>query len=260
MNSEPALFKTVKVEINDGIARLILNRPPVNVLNIEMMQEINSALEIIIETQDLKVVIVAAEGKAFSAGVDVADHTEDKVKQMVEIFHKMFENLIKIEAPVIAVVNGAALGGGCELATFCDIVIASERSKFGQPEIQVGVFPPIAVIMFPRMMYLKNAFELILTGDVISAVEAQRMGLVNKVFPVENFNEESEKYIAKYSNNSAMINKITKHAIYKVLDKDYKKAIKKIEEIYIDKLMKTEDANEGLKAFLEKRKPEWKNR
>jgi cyclohexa-1,5-dienecarbonyl-CoA hydratase len=260
MSSKPPVFLTVKIEISDGIARLILNRPPLNVLNIEMMEEINSALETIISTDDLNVVVIAAEGKAFSAGVDVADHTGDKVEKMVKVFHKMFENLNKVKVPVIAVVNGAALGGGCELATFCDVVIASERSKFGQPEIQVGVFPPIAAIMFPRMMYLKKAFELILTGDVISADEARQLGLVNQVFPVESFKEESEKYIAKYTCNSSAVNQITKRAIYKVMDKDYDKAVKKIEDIYLDKLMKTVDANEGLKAFLEKRRPVWKNK
>jgi cyclohexa-1,5-dienecarbonyl-CoA hydratase len=260
MDSEPAEFKTVKIELNDGIARLILDQPPLNVLNIEMMREINSALDIILKTETVNVVIISAEGKAFSAGVDVAEHTEDKVQEMVAVFHQIFENLYNLAPPVVAVVDGAALGGGCELASFCDIVIASERSKFGQPEIQVGVFPPIAAIMFPRMMYLKKAFELILTGDIISATEAQKIGLVNQVFPVENFNEDSENYIAKVANNSAVVNRITKRAFYKVVDKDYDKAIKKIEKIYLDELMKTEDANEGLKAFLEKRKPVWKNK
>jgi len=260
MSSEPAEFKTIKLETNDSISRLILDRPPLNVLNIEMMQEINAALEVILGDETVNLVVIAAEGKAFSAGVDVADHTEDKVELMVEVFHRIFENLYKLAPPVICVVDGAALGGGCEVASFCDIVIASERSKFGQPEIQVGVFPPIAAIMFPRMMDLKKAFELILTGDVVSAAEAKQSGLVNQVFPVENFNEETEKYIAKLANNSGIVNKITKRAIYKVLDKDYEKAVKKIEEIYLDKLMKTEDANEGLKAFLEKRKPVWQNK
>ncbi len=260
MSSEPFEFKTIKVLKHDGLTKLILNRPPLNVLNIEMMSELNSALSDIKKDKSMNLVVLTAEGKAFSAGVDVSEHTTDKVEVMLEIFHRIFSNLNEIEQPVIAVVNGAALGGGCELATFCDIVIASERAKFGQPEIQVGVFPPIAAIMFPRMMHLKNAFELILTGDIIPASEAEKLGLVNHVFPFDTFDEEVDKFIEKFMNNSAIVNRITKRSIYKVLDKDYDKAVTKVEEIYLNKLMKTKDANEGLTAFLEKRKPVWQNK
>lgn len=259
MSSEPAELKTIKILKQDGIAKLILDRPPLNVLNIEMMSEINFALKQFLKDRSINVVVIAAEGKAFSAGVDVSDHTEDKVEEMIGVFHEIFTNLAELDPPVIAAVKGAALGGGCELATFCDIVLSSERAKFGQPEIQVGVFPPIATIMFPRMMYLKKGFELILTGDIIPASEAETLGLVNHVYPLDTFDDEVAKFIAKVNNNSAVVNRLTKRSIYSVLNIDYEKAVKQIEDLYLKKLMKTADANEGLKAFLEKRKPVWKN-
>jgi cyclohexa-1,5-dienecarbonyl-CoA hydratase len=160
----------------------------------------------------------------------------------------------------LAIVNGAALGGGCEVATFCDMVIASDRAKFGQPEIKVGVFPPIAAIMFPRLMDRKKAFELILTGDVVTASEAKELGLVNTVFPADEFDVKTEEFIKKFADLSNIVLKITKKSLNNTIGLDYPEAVKSVEKLYIDELMETEDANEGLKAFLEKRAPIWKGR
>lgn len=253
-------YKNIIVKKDMHTARIILNRPPVNVLNIEMMKEINQALESFQNDVQLKAVVIASQGKAFSAGVDVSEHTEEKVEEMIHVFHKIFENLNEIDAPTIALVNGAALGGGCEVASFCDLVIASEKAKFGQPEIKVGVFPPIAAIMFPRIMGVKKAFELILTGDTIQAKEAKEIGLVNTVLPVDDFEEESEAIIKRITDLSSAVLQITKKSVYEPLGSNYEDAVKIVEKIYLNQLMKTEDANEGLRAFLEKREPVWKNR
>jgi cyclohexa-1,5-dienecarbonyl-CoA hydratase len=168
--------------------------------------------------------------------------------------------LNNIKAPTIALVNGAALGGGCEVAAFCDLVIASEKAKFGQPEIKVGVFPPIAAVMFPRIMGMKKAFEMILTGENIRAEEAKEIGLVNTVLPVDNFEEESKAIINRLTNLSSAVLQITKKSLYEPLGSKYEDAVKMVEDIYLEQLMKTEDANEGLRAFLEKREPVWKNK
>ena len=253
-------YKTIIVEEKDMIGKITFNNLPLNILNIEMMKEINSAIESFLD-KNLKVLILNANGKAFSAGVDVSDHTKDKVKDMIHVFHEIFKNLYKINAPTIALVNGAALGGGCEVATFCDIVIASEKSKFGQPEIKVGVFPPIAAAIFPKLMPSKKALELILTGDVIKANEAKELGLVNHVLPVDNFDEEAEELVnEKLASNSAIVLQLTKRAFIEGDTRNYSDSIKKIEDIYLNELMKTNDANEGLAAFLEKRPPFWKNK
>jgi cyclohexa-1,5-dienecarbonyl-CoA hydratase len=253
-------YKTIVVVEKDMIGRITFNRPPLNILNIEMMKEINNALKEF-QKKKLKVLIFNASGKAFSAGVDISDHTKEKVNEMIGVFHEIFTNLSKINAPTIALVNGAALGGGCEVATFCDMVIASEKSKFGQPEIKVGVLPPVAAAIFPKLMWSKKALELIMTGETISANEARDLGLVNHILPVENFEVEAEKFVnEKLASNSAVVLQLTKRAFLEGATANYAESIKKIEDIYLNELMKTNDANEGLTAFLEKRQPIWKNK
>ena len=253
-------FKHIQTEFKDGVATLTLNRAPLNVLNIEMMEEINTYLEGLKKEKSLKLLVIQAMGKAFSAGVDVGEHLGDLVYRMIEVFHKMFRLMDALKVPSIAVVNGSALGGGCELALYCDMVIATEKSKFGQPEIQVGVFPPIAALIFPRMIGRKKAMELILTGDTLSAQEALALGLINKVVPEASFADEVNGFIEKFKKLSGIVLKLAKEATLAGLDDDMDKGLKTIEKIYLDRLMKTDDALEGLKAFLEKRKPTWKDK
>jgi len=252
-------FKHIQTELKDGVATLTLNRAPLNVFNIEMMEEINSYLEELKKEKSLKLLVIQAMGKAFSAGVDVGEHLGDLVYKMIEVFHKMFRLMDALKVPSIAVVNGSALGGGCELALYCDMVIATEKAKFGQPEIQVGVFPPIAALIFPRMIGRKKAMELILSGETISAQEALTLGLVNKVVPEVSFDQEVNSFIEKFKKLSGVVLKLTKEATLAGLNDDTDKGLKVIEKIYLDRLMKTNDALEGLKAFLEKRKPTWKD-
>jgi len=253
-------YKHVQTELKDGVATLTLNRPPVNVLNIEMMEEINTYLEELKKEKSLKLLVIQAAGKAFSAGVDVGEHLGDLVYKMIEVFHKMFRLMDALKVPSIAVVNGSALGGGCELALYCDMVIATEKSKFGQPEIQVGVFPPIAALIFPRMMGRKKAMELILAGDTLSAQEALDLGLINQVVPEASLAVEANGFIEKFKRLSGIVLKLAKEATLSGLNDDVDKGLKVIEKIYLDRLMKTDDAAEGLKAFLEKRKPTWKDK
>ncbi len=252
-------FKHIQTELKDGVAYLTLNRAPLNVLNIEMMEEIDTYLEELKKEKTLKLLVIQAVGKAFSAGVDVGEHLGDLVYKMIEVFHKIFRLMDQLKVPSIAVVNGSALGGGCELALYCDMVIATERTKFGQPEIQVGVFPPIAALILPRIIGRKKAMELILAGDTISAQEALNLGLINKIVPEASLAQEVNSFIEKFTKLSGIILKLTKEAALAGLNDDVDKGLKVIEKIYLDKAMKTHDAIEGLKAFLEKRKPTWKD-
>ncbi len=253
-------YKNIKVNIENGLGEIVFDRPPLNVLNIEMMTEINHALKEFASDPTLKVVVITGTGKTFSAGVDVSEHTKEMVNEMITVFHEIFHNLNAISVPTIAFVNGAALGGGCEVAIFCDMVFASEKAKFGQPEIKVGVLPPIAAIMLPRIMDRKKALELVLTGDTISASEAKELGLVNQVLPVEGFEEKKSELINKFTSLSGAVLKITKKSMYQTLELNYPDAIKSVEDLYLNELMATVDANEGLQAFLEKRKPIWKDK
>ena len=252
-------FKHIQTELKEGVAYLTLNRAPLNWLNIEMMEEFNSAIEHWMAEKSLKLLVLQAAGKAFSVGAEVADHLGDLAPKMIKAFHRMFRLMDSLKVPSLAVVNGSALGGGCELALYCDMVLATEKAKFGQPEIQVGVFPPIAALILPRIIGRKKAIELILTGETISSQEALTLGLVNKIIPEASVSEEVESFIAKFTKLSGAVLKLTREAALAGLNDDIDKALEVIERIYLDKLMKTQDAIEGLRAFLEKRKPHWKN-
>jgi cyclohexa-1,5-dienecarbonyl-CoA hydratase len=252
-------FKHIQTELKDGVAFLTLNRAPLNIFNIEMMEEINTYLEGLKKERSVKLLVIQATGKAFSAGVDVGEHLGDLVYKMIEVFHKMFRLMDALKVPSIAVVNGAALGGGCELALYCDMVIATENSKFGQPEIQVGVFPPIAALVFPRMIGRKKAMELILSGETIGAREALALGLINKIVPEVSLTQEVNGFIEKFTKSSGIVLKLAREATLAGLNDDLDQGLKAIEKIYLDRLMKTHDALEGLKAFLEKRKPAWED-
>ncbi len=255
----PTEFANVAYDAQSGVARLTLNRPPLNILTIAMMKEINSALETLASKDGAKLLVIDHEGRLFSAGVDIKDHTADKVEEMIEVFHRMFRLLNAVEPPTLAVVKGAALGAGCELATFCDMVVASEQATFGQPEIKAGVFPPIAAAVLPHLIGRNRTLELLLTGEAVGAEEAAQMGLINRVFPTEGFDAKVDEFIAKLTALSAPVLKLTKRAVDGGLYVSVEKAISIVEEIYLSELLRIEDAHEGVKAFLEKRKPVWKD-
>ena len=252
-------YQHIQTELKDGVATLTLNRAPLNVLNIEMMKEINAYFEGLLKEKSLRLLVVEAVGKLFSAGAAVEDHVGDLAPRMIEAFHRMFRLMDQLKVPSIAVVNGAALGGGCELALYCDMVLATEKAKFGQPEIQVGVFPPIAALVLPRIIGRKKAMELVLSGDTIGAQEALSLGIVNKVVPEASLAAEVNGFIEKFTKLSGVVLKMAKEAVLAGLNDDMDKGLQTIEKIYVAQLMKTHDANEGLKAFLEKRKPSWKH-
>jgi cyclohexa-1,5-dienecarbonyl-CoA hydratase len=256
------VFEFIRFVVSEGVARVTLNKPPLNVLDIAMMQEINAALEALKGDPSTKVLVFeAAEGsKAFSAGVDVSEHTADKVEEMIGVFHRIFRLLDALDIPTVAVVGGAALGGGCELALFCDMIIASEKASFGQPEIQVGVLPPIAVVALPGMVGPKKAMEIVFTGDRIRAAEAQSIGLVNRVVPPEELEAAAAEFISKLAKLSGAILRLTKRAVRIGSVGRFAEGLEAIEELYLGPLMDTEDAHEGLAAFMEKRAPVWKDK
>jgi len=247
--------------VDDGaVLRITLARPPLNILTIEMMDELNAALEAAAGRPRLKAVLLAAEGKAFSAGVAIEDHQGDRVKPMLESFHRIFRQLHALDCVTVAAVQGAALGGGAELATFCDLVIAADTATLGQPEIKVGVFPPIAALHYPTRVGAQRALRLLLTGEVIGAAEAERIGLVDRVTPADKLAETVEAELARYTAQSAVVLRLTKRAVREPLGARFEEGLSMLEELYHHELMVTEDAEEGLRAFVEKRKPIWKDR
>jgi cyclohexa-1,5-dienecarbonyl-CoA hydratase len=255
-------YQYIKFSIDDRVARITFARPPVNIFNIAMMEEINSALTKCCQRRQLVALVfdAATDCRAFSAGVAVEEHTEETIFQMLDSFHAIFRNLEQLARPTIAVVDGPALGGGCELVAACDIAIASERARFGQPEIKLGVFPPVAAVLLPRVIGDKHARELILNGELIGAPEAARLGLVNYVVPADELEQKTAELLARFRGLSAAALELTKKAIDLAGGRSLDLALKEVENLYLNELMKTDDAREGIKAFMEKRKPEWRDR
>ena len=254
-------LKNVLYESVDGVAKISINRPPLNILNAETLLELTMVLETARTDPSVSIVVITGAGdRAFSAGVDIRDHLPETVGSTLNVFNKVFYALQRLDKPTIAVANGVALGGGCELVMGCDMVIASEKAKFGQPEITVGAIPPVAVVLLPRLVGPTRAFELILTGDVITAAEAERIGLVNKVVPQEQLDVATREFTTKLKEKSPIVLKLTRMSLRQIIDADFKKELESVTDMYLNLLMRTEDAVEGLKAFMEKRKPQWKGK
>jgi cyclohexa-1,5-dienecarbonyl-CoA hydratase len=251
----------IRFKVEDRVARITLARPPLNVLNIAMMREITEALGQSAQREVVAIVFDADKNcRAFSAGVAIEEHVEETIYQMLDSFHAIFRQLEQIAKPAIALVDGAALGGGCELVAACDIVIASDRSRFGQPEIKLGVFPPVAAILLPLVIGEKRARELILTGEIIDAAEASRLGLCNHVAPPAHLETKLLEVLSKLRELSGTSLQFTRQALDLGRGRSLDAALTAQENVYLHELMKTADANEGIKAFMEKRKPVWRQR
>ncbi len=254
-------YENIIFETKEDKAFLTINRPPLNILNTSAMEEMNDALSSLAASKDVKVLVISGSGeKAFSAGVDVVDHTEDKVEKMLQVFHDIFRNLSKLDQVTVAALKGMTLGGGCEIAIFCDLIFAADNLKIGQPEIKLSVFPPVALLVLPRLVGLKKASELLLTGKIIEAQEAEQIGLINKVVPLASFDAELESFIQSFTELSSVGLKYSKKGINLGLETNFLEGLERLEKIYLEELMASEDAHEGLKAFMEKRKPLWKNK
>lgn len=255
-------FQNIKFNLDDRVARITFARAPLNILNIAMMREIGAALNDCVPRRDLAAIVfdAAPDTRAFSAGVAVEEHVPETVYQMLEAFHAIFRALAQLAKPTVAVVDGPALGGGCELVAACDIVIASDRARFGQPEIKLGVFPPIAAILLPRIIGEKRARELILTGDLIEANEALRLGLVNHLAPASELEQKTESVLTKLRELSASALGLTRTALDLAGRVGFESTLEEVENLYLHELMKTEDAQEGVRAFMEKREAQWRNK
>jgi cyclohexa-1,5-dienecarbonyl-CoA hydratase len=248
-------FETVQ-----GIARITFNRPPANVMAVEVLEELNAALESLEYQRDVKLVVFSGNGKYFSAGFELADHLGDRAYVMVEEFRGVFENLAKLDKPTLAVVGGSALGAGSALAVGCDIVLAAASAKFGHPEIKGGVFNTVAAALLPKLIGRKKAYELILHGASLTAAEAERLGLVSRAVPDDKLDQEVSGAIQKFQEGSAAVIQCVRRAIAGGLDLPFPDAVRHAEDVYLNSLMATEDFEEGLRAIVAKRKPAWKDR
>jgi cyclohexa-1,5-dienecarbonyl-CoA hydratase len=250
----------VHVTVEGGLARVELDRPPLNVIDLEAARELADAIEGVAGRDDVGVIALSGRGRAFCAGVDVRDHLPDRGADMLRAFHRACVALIEAPPPVIAIVQGAALGGGCELTLVCDLVIASDRATFGQPEIKLGVFPPLAAVALPRMIPSHVASDLLLTGRIVGAAEAARMGLVNQVTEEAGLAAAAGEAIQGLLALSAASLRLTRQVMRGSRVRPSMEEIADAERFYVERLMHTPDAVEGLQAFLEKRPPQWGKR
>jgi cyclohexa-1,5-dienecarbonyl-CoA hydratase len=255
----PRPYSFIQFSTAGGVARLVLNRPPANVLSVEMLAEVNHALDSLEFQRDVKLLVLSAAGKYFSAGFELQDHLGDRAYVMLEEFGKTFEELGKFDKPTLAVVAGPALGAGSMLAAGCDIVLAGASARFGHPEIKGGVFNPVAAALLPRLVGRKKAFEMILGGALLTAAEAERIGLVSRTLPDDKLEAEAAALVQRFQEGSAPILQLTRRAVAGGLDLLLPDALRHAEDVYLNQLMATEDAEEGLKAVMAKRKPAWKD-
>ena len=255
-------YQNILFRVENRVARLTFARPPLNIFDIAMMREIERALTDCMTMRDVLAVVFesGADSRAFSAGVSVEEHQAETIYQMLDSFHSIFRTMIQLAKPTIAKVDGAALGGGCELVAACDIVISTARARFGQPEIKLGVFPPVAAVLLPRVVGERRAREMILTGELIDAAEAQRIGLVTHVVEEGRLEAKLQEILTRLRELSAPALEMTRRALDLAQGRPFEDALAAAEDVYLNELMKTEDAEEGLRAFMEKRKPEWRNR
>ncbi|HSB09354.1 MAG TPA: enoyl-CoA hydratase/isomerase family protein [Blastocatellia bacterium] len=255
-------YKDIQFALTDRVARITFSRPPLNILTIAMMREIVDAIGQASQPADTCAIVFAASpaSRAFCAGVSIEEHKPDTVFQMLDGFHSIFRSLNIASKPVIALVGGAALGGGCELAAFADIVIATPSARFGQPEIKLGVFPPVAAFVLPRVIGEKRAREMILTGELLTAEAAHSIGLVNHMVEETSLEQKAAELLNTFRQMSVPGLEMARRAIVQTWGLGFDEALKRAEDIYLNELMAHRDPQEGVDAFIAKRPPRWKHK
>jgi cyclohexa-1,5-dienecarbonyl-CoA hydratase len=244
-------------EVNSPVARITLNNPPLNVIDLPMMLELQQALSEIESRADISVILVEGNARAFSAGVDVKAHLPEQVHEMLTSFHAVIRAIVASRKVTIAVVRGACLGGGAELAAVCDMVYSARDASWGFPEIKLGCYPPVAAVVLATLIGQKRAAELILTGRQFSGDEAAAMGLATRSVAAEELESLVERALAELRQLSPVALAHAKKAIYAWDAIHFDKGLARAEKIYFDELISTADAREGIIAFLDKRPAKW---
>jgi cyclohexa-1,5-dienecarbonyl-CoA hydratase len=254
METDLVIFKK-----EDNLATITLNSPPLNILSADMMGAISHALENVASDSSLKALLVNARGKAFSAGADVGEHHPDKASDMIGAFSRMFRLFGELEIPMVMAVEGAALGAGFELAMMADILIASEKASFGQPEIRLGFFAPLGVAYLSKLVGTQRAMEITCSGRTYSAEMMQKMGLVGEVVKAEEIEGIVDSILSDFKKASPLVMRLNVRTLKKLRDVPFEQARLEAEKVFLEELMATDDVLEGIDSFYEKRKPVWKN-
>jgi cyclohexa-1,5-dienecarbonyl-CoA hydratase len=260
MSTIASSARRIVIEHNGPVARITLNRPPLNVIDFQMMDELLATLPQLEQRREVSVVILSGGERGFSAGVDVAVHTPDKIQTMLQKFHGLFGALVKFPKITIAEVHGVCLGGGAELAMVCDMAYTTKNAKWGFPEITLGCYPPVACTALAALVGQKRAADLIFTGRSFSGEEAAEWGLANEAHPEGELQQAIQATLDHLLKLSAAALAVAKKAFYAWDSMHLDKGLVRAEKIYLEELMATEDAREGIAAWIEKRKPIWKGK
>lgn len=255
--SVEAKLDRLGVNINPPVARIALHHPPLNIIDIPMMEELSQALAEIESRADISAIVFSGEGKAFSAGVEVAAHTSEKVEGMLAKFHAVIRALIATRKVTIAAVQGHCLGGGAEIAMVCDVVYTADSAQWGFPEINLGCYPPVACTALASLVGQKRASELILTGRIITGEEASHIGLASHAVPEQKLTIAVDECMDRLRKLSPVALALTKKAVYAWDSMHFDKGLARAEKIYLEELMNTADAQEGIRAFMENRGAKW---
>jgi cyclohexa-1,5-dienecarbonyl-CoA hydratase len=256
----PSEFQHVKYRIEGEVGRLTLDRPEHNLLNERVLAEVAAGISAIAEHREIKLIVLDSAGKAFCGGIELGEYTQRRVFQLLDAFHNAFAAMLDTSKPLLVVVNGPALGGGAELAAFGDLVIATPQARFAQPEIKLGVFPPLAAAILPYMLGPKLALELVLTGETVSAERARELGLVNWLVPENELEGRVKELIAKITAHSGPVLTMAKKAVLGSLGMPLREGVRNSLKVFLNELGELEDSQEGLRALVERRSPKWKNR
>ncbi len=248
-------FTRITAELRPPVARITLNNPPLNIIDVKMMEELRAVLEQVEGRPEISAIIFAGSERAFSAGVEIAEHTADKVRDTLAAFHSLIRSIVATRKLTIASVRRHCLGGGAELALMCDVVYTSTDSVWGFPEIKLACYPPVASVALSAIVGQKLAAEMVLTGRTLSGPEAFAARLVNAV--ADDPETLVAECIQRVSQLSPSAIAITKKAFYAWDAIHFDKGLVRAEQIYFDELMKTADAHEGIAAFMERRRPNW---
>jgi len=250
----------VAVERDGRVATLRLDRPPLNILDLETIAALDAALAAVAADPGVQVVVLRGAGeRAFSAGVAVQDHTPDKLEGMLAGFHGAIRRLRDLAAVSIAAVDGHCLGGGLELAAACDLLLATDRSRFGQPEIQLGCYPPVAAALYPSRIGWGRSVDLLLTGRTLGAAEAERWGLAHRVVPAAELDLRLAELVRDLTAKSGAVARLTKRALAAGAEQPFEPALAAAERIYLEELRHCGDMAEGIAAFMAKRPAVWRH-
>jgi cyclohexa-1,5-dienecarbonyl-CoA hydratase len=253
-------FHFVKVRFEGEVARITLDRPDHNLLNERMLAELASGINTLGERNEIKLMILDSAAKTFCGGIEIGEYTPRRVFQLLDAFHGAFAAMLDTSKPLLVVVNGPAYGGGAELAALGDLVIATPKARFAQPEIKLGVFPPLAAAVLPYILGPKQALELVLTGEAMSAERARELGLVNWLVPEAELEKKVDEVVSRVTAQSGPVLTMAKKAILGSLGLPLRDGVRNSMKVFLNELAELEDSQEGLRALVEKRAPKWKNR